>query len=225
MYQNVKFYQASTSELFGNSNTEVQSEQTKFAPISPYGIAKLYAYWMTVHHRNAYGMFASNGILFNHESPRRPENFVSRKISNGVSKIYRGESELITLGNLDAKRDWGHSKDYVRAMFLILQHKLPDDFVIATGGSRSVRDFVERAFQVTNVEIVWEGAGENEIGIDKKSGKIRVAVDSNFFRPGIEVPLRGDSSKALSMLGWSPEISFDNLVEEMVRSDLNGSKY
>jgi GDPmannose 4,6-dehydratase len=219
----VKFYQASTSELFGNSILGTQNETTPFAPRSPYGISKLYAYWIAVHHRNAYDMFAVNGILFNHESPRRPQNFVTRKISVGVSRITKGEADVIHLGNLDAYRDWGHAADYVKGIFAMMQHSQPDDFVLATGESRSVREFVEKAFSFVGVQIVWQGRGVDEIGIDGKTGKTRILVDSKFYRPGKEIQLRGDASKARSKLNWRPETTFEQLVEEMVSADLNGS--
>lgn len=218
--EKVKYYQASTSELFGQSQTGIQNESTPFAPRSPYGISKLYAYWMTVHHRNAYGMFASNGILFNHESPRRPQNFVTRKISVGVSRIVRGESKVIHLGNLDAYRDWGHARDYVNGIFSIMQHKESDDFVLATGDSKTVRDFVEKAFNVVDVEIAWEGEGIHEVGRDKSSGEVRILIDPKFYRPGKEMALKGDASKAKSKLNWAPVTTFEQLVEEMVLSDL-----
>ena len=221
MFEKVKYYQASTSELFGDTATGIQDESTPFAPRSPYGISKLYAYWMTVHHRNAYGMFASNGILFNHESPRRPQNFVTRKISVGVSRIIRGESEVIHLGNLDAYRDWGHARDYVKGIYAIMQHTQPDDFVLATGDSKTVRNFVEKAFSVVDVDIIWEGNGINEIGRDKKSGKIRILIDPKFYRPGKEIALKGNAGKAKLKLNWMPETSFEQLVEEMVLADLN----
>jgi GDPmannose 4,6-dehydratase len=225
----IKFYQASTSELFGSANASTQNELTPFSPRSPYGISKLYAYWMVVHHRDAYGMFASNGILFNHESPRRPQNFVSRKISVGVSRIIRGESKFISLGALDVRRDWGHAKDYVKAIHSILNHSKPEDFVIATGQSHSVREFVESAFKVVDIDIKWSGIGVDEIGIDANTGKTLIKVDPKFFRAGIETSLCGDASKAKRALGWRHEISFEDLVKEMVLHDLdeknNTSKY
>jgi GDPmannose 4,6-dehydratase len=217
----VRFYQASTSELFGPDSTSPQTESTPFHPRSPYGISKLYGYWMARHHRESYGMFVSNGILFNHESPRRPKNFVSRKISSSVAQIYKGERESLTLGDLDAKRDWGHSKDYVRAMTQILRHEVPDDFVISTGKSYSVRDFVECAFKVIGVDIVWNGVGIQEHGIDPKSGMTRVVVDEKYFRPGKEANLLGDSTKARQELKWAPKITFSQLVTEMVEYDLS----
>ena len=219
--EKIRFYQASTSELFGPNSKFPQNEETPLHPRSPYGIAKLYSYWMTKHHRDAYGLFASNGILFNHESPRRPKNFVTRKISSSIAKIVNGTAEKISLGDLDAKRDWGHSKDYVEAMTLILRHDVPDDFVISSGNCHSVRDFVQLAFDYVGIKIKWKGSGLNEVGLDSKTGKTRVDVNPLYFRPGIEAVLMGDSSKAHRVLNWRPKISFEKLVSEMVESDLN----
>lgn len=216
----VKFYQASTSEMYGLTAGIALNEDSKFYPRSPYGVAKLYAYWMTVNYREAYGMFACNGILFNHESPRRGETFVTRKIARGVAQIKRGEIETVYLGNLDAVRDWGHAKDYVEGMWKILQHENPDDWVLATGHAYSVREFVKRSFAIVEREISWRGQGENEEGIDQH-GNILVKIDPKYFRP-TEVPhLLGDASKARRKLGWEPKIDFDNLVREMVLKELD----
>ena len=219
---NSKFYQASTSELFGGfEDTGPQSETTPFYPRSPYAVAKLYAYWITVNYREAYNIFACNGILFNHESPRRGENFVTRKIAIGVADIKNGKAEKLSLGNLDAKRDWGSAKDYVESMWMILQAEKPDDFVIATGETHSVRDFVELAFSHVDIEIQWQGDGINEIGIDKSSGKILVDVDPLYFRPTEVEFLLGDPAKAIKELGWKIKTTFEDLVKEMVESELN----
>ena len=215
-----KFYQASTSELFGLVQETPQKETTSFYPRSPYSVAKLYGYWITVNYRESYNMFACNGILFNHESPKRGIEFVTRKITKAVAEIYRGEREFVSLGNLDAKRDWGYAGDYVKAMYLMLQQEKPDDFVIASGETHSVREFVEKAFKVVDIEIEWKGQGINEIGIDKKSGKTIVKINPQFFRPADVELLLGDPSKAKRELGWNPEVNFDQLVEMMVRSDL-----
>ncbi len=215
-----KFYQASTSELFGLVQETPQKETTSFHPRSPYSVAKLYGYWITVNYRESYNMFACNGILFNHESPKRGIEFVTRKITKAVAEIYRGEREFVSLGNLDAKRDWGYAGDYVKAMYLMLQQEKPDDFVIASGETHSVREFVEKAFKVVDIEIEWKGQGINEIGIDKKSGKTIVKINPQFFRPADVELLLGDPSKAKRELGWNPEVNFDQLVEMMVRSDL-----
>ena len=219
----IKFYQASSSEMFGAS-APPQNEDTYFHPRSPYGIAKLYSYWMVRNYRDAYGMFASNGILFNHESPRRGETFVTRKITRGVARIKLGLQDKIYLGNLDAKRDWGHAKDYVRAMYMILQHHKPDDFVIAMGNKRSVRDFCEAAFKAIGIDIKWEGSGLDEKGIDSKSKKALIEIDPRYFRPSEVISLEGDASKAKKELKWEPEISFEELVSEMVEYDLDQAK-
>jgi len=216
----VRFYQASTSELFGGINKIPQSETTPFYPRSPYGVAKLYAYWITVNYREAYGIFACNGILFNHESPRRGENFVTRKITLGVSKIYYGLQDVLILGNLDAKRDWGYAPDYVKAMWLMLQQDEPDDYVIATGEVHSVREFVEKAFEYVGIKIEWKGTGINEVGINKKTGDILVKVDPAYFRPTEVHILQGDYSKAKEKLGWEPSVKFEELVEIMMKHDL-----
>lgn len=213
-----KFYQASTSELYGNAAAP-QSESTPFEPRSPYAAAKLYGYWVTVNYREAYGIHASNGILFNHEGPTRGETFVTRKISRAVAAIEAGEQDTIYLGNLDAKRDWGHAKEYVRGMWKIVQQDEPDDFVLATGESHTVREFVELAFKAIGVEIKWEGSGTDEIGIDAKSGTTRVKIDPRYFRPTEVNFLLGDPSKAHEKLDWKHETSFEQLVQEMVASD------
>jgi GDPmannose 4,6-dehydratase len=221
-----KFYQASTSELFGGiPGTEPQSETTPFFPKSPYSVAKLYAYWMTVNYRESYGMYACNGILFNHESPRRGENFVTKKISKAVAMIHQGRQSILTLGNLDSVRDWGHAKDYVESQWLMLQQDSPGDFVIATGESHSVREFTELAFNEIDVDIEWAGKGENEIGIDSKSEKTRVVVDKRHFRPAEVEVLRGDPAKAKKELGWESKTTFQDLVAEMVEYDLNNEHY
>ena len=215
-----RFYQASTSELYGLVQETPQRETTPFRPRSPYGAAKLYAYWITVNYREAYGFHASNGILFNHEGPRRGETFVTRKITRGVAAIARGRRAPLYLGNLDATRDWGHAKDYVRGMWLMLQQPEPDDFVLATGESYSVRDFVERAFACVDRSVVWRGTGVDEMGLDKASGEILVKIDPRYFRPTEVESLLGDARKAHQRLGWRPEIPFDDIVREMVETDL-----
>ena len=217
-----KVYQASTSELYGKVIESPQNENTPFYPRSPYGVAKIYAYWITKNYREAYGIFAVNGILFNHESERRGETFVSRKISLAAVRISKGIQKKLYLGNLDAKRDWGHAKDYVKCMWLMLQQENPEDFVIATGEQNSVRDFVEKAFKLVSVDITWKGEGLNEKGIDSKTGKIIIEIDSKYYRPSEVDTLLGDPSKAKDLLGWNPnETSFDKLVELMVYSDIN----
>ena len=223
LQKKTKFYQASTSEIFGNAKTP-QNEKTPFKPVSPYGTAKLYAYWTTVNYRNAYNMFACNGILFNHEGTKRGETFVTRKITKAVAEIYKGKRKLFYLGNLDAKRDWGNAKDYVEAMWLMLQQKKPDDYVIATGKSRSVREFVKKAFKVVNIEIKWKGKGINEIGYNNKTKKTLIKIDPNYYRPNEIYNLRGDYSKAKKNLGWKPKTSFDAMIKEMVYSDLKNIK-
>ncbi len=215
-----KFYQASTSELFGGTGEVPQSEKTPFYPRSPYAVAKLYAYWITVNYREAYGIFACNGILFNHESPRRGENFVTRKITLGVSRIYYGIQDCLVLGNLDAKRDWGYAPEYVEAMWLMLQQDEPDDYVIATGETHSVREFAEKAFEYVGINIAWKGKGVDEVGIDKKTGRILVIVDQKYFRPTEVHVLQGDYSKAKGKLGWEPKVRFEQLVEIMMKRDL-----
>jgi GDPmannose 4,6-dehydratase len=215
-----RFYQAATSELYGKAAQSPQRETTPFAPRSPYGAAKLYAYWITVNYREAYGMHASNGILFNHEGPTRGETFVSRKITRAVAAITLGSQQRLYLGNLDAERDWGHARDYVEGMWRILQQDEPDDYVLATGEAHSVREFVERAFAHVGRRIDWHGHGPDEQGIDAKSGDVLVAVDPRYFRPTEVGRLCGDPSKARDRLGWVHKIGFDALVREMVDSDL-----
>jgi GDPmannose 4,6-dehydratase len=215
-----RFYQASTSELFGKSREIPQNEATPFYPRSPYGAAKLYAYWITVNYREAYGFHASNGILFNHESPVRGETFVTRKITRAVAAIKHGMQRKLFLGNLDARRDWGHARDFVRGMWLILQQEEPDDYVLATGESHSVREFVERAFTCIGRNVVWHGAGLDEKGIEKTSGEVLVEIDPRYFRPTEVDHLLGDAKKARAKLGWRHGISFETLVRDMVDSDL-----
>jgi GDPmannose 4,6-dehydratase len=220
MTDTVRFYQASTSELYGDVAEIPQTETTPFRPRSPYAAAKLYAYWIVVNYRQAYGMHASNGILFNHESPIRGETFVTRKITRAVAAIHHGLQDRLYLGNLDAKRDWGHARDYVEGMWAILQRDTPDDYVLATGETRSVREFVERAFTHVGRTIVWKGAGLEEKGIDKAGGKVMVEIDPRYFRPTEVDLLLGDPSKARAELGWRHHTSFDDLVKEMVEADL-----
>lgn len=215
-----KVYQASTSELYGKVQETPQSETTPFYPRSPYAAAKIYAYWITVNYREAYNIFACNGILFNHESPLRGETFVTRKITIAVSNIKHGKQDCIYLGNLDAKRDWGFAGDYVEAMWLILQQDKPEDFVIATGETRTVREFVEVAFKETGIEIEWQGIGVEEKGINRATGDVVVAVDPQFFRPTEVELLLGNPSKAKEKLGWSPRVTFNELVQMMVKEDL-----
>ena len=210
-----RFYQASTSELYGLVQEIPQNEKTPFYPRSPYGVAKLYGYWIVKNYREAYGLHASSGILFNHESSRRGETFVTRKIVRGLKAISEGSLEKLELGNLNSKRDWGHAKDYVHAMWLMLQQKKPDDYVISTDEQYSVRDFAERVANYFNFSLVWEGKGLNEKGIDKKTNKTIISVNPKYFRPTEVETLLGDSSKARSVLGWKPNISFSELVEEM----------
>ena len=215
-----RFYQASTSEMFGKVQEIPQSETTPFYPRSPYGAAKVYAYWITVNYREAYGMFACNGILFNHESPLRGETFVSRKITRALTRIHLGLQDTLYLGNLDSRRDWGHARDYVRAQWLMLQQPVAEDFVIATGKQFSVRDFVAAAGSLLGMRIEWEGEGLQETGIDANSGRILVQIDPRYFRPAEVDTLLGDATKARQKLGWSAEVGFPELVAEMVESDL-----
>lgn len=220
-----KFYQASTSELFGGlPDTAPQSEKTPFYPKSPYGVAKLYSYWITVNYRESYDIFACNGILFNHESPRRGETFVTRKITRAAAAIHLGMQDKLYLGNLDAKRDWGHAKDYVEGMWRILQQDKPQDYVLAMNETHTVREFVELAFAELGYEIEWQGSGVDEKGIDKNTGKVLVEVDPRYFRPAEVELLWGDSTKARTELGWEPKYSFMDLVKEMVQSDLEEMK-
>jgi GDPmannose 4,6-dehydratase len=215
MEDRVRIYQASTSELYGLVQETPQRETTPFYPRSPYGVAKLYGYWITKNYREAYGMYACTGILFNHESPRRGPTFVTRKIVQGLSKISVGLQDVLELGNLNAKRDWGHAKDFVEAMWMMLQQDEPDDYVIATGEQYSVRDFVEKAAPYFGMSIVWEGEGLDEVGIDKNTGKNIVRVNPKYFRPAEVETLLGDATKARQNLGWKPKISFEQLVEDM----------
>jgi GDPmannose 4,6-dehydratase len=215
-----KFYQASTSELYGKVQEVPQSETTPFYPRSPYAVAKLYAFWIAKNYREAYGMFTCNGILFNHESPLRGETFVTRKITRGAAKISLGMQEKIYLGNLDAQRDWGHAKDYVEGMWLMMQQETPDDYVLATGETHSVKKFCELAFGEVGIEIEWQGAAENEKGINKKTGKVIIEVDPKYFRPTEVELLIGDPSKAQRELGWKHKYSLNQLVSEMMKADV-----
>ncbi|MDA9427397.1 MULTISPECIES: GDP-mannose 4,6-dehydratase [Bradyrhizobium] len=224
MEKDTRFYQASTSELYGLVQEIPQRETTPFYPRSPYGVAKLYGYWITVNYREAYGMFASNGILFNHESPIRGETFVTRKITRAVARIEVGIEDTLYLGNLEAKRDWGHAKDYVEGMHLIMQADKPGDFVLATGETRSVREMVELSFREVGREIEWRGKGVDEIGVDRSSGKTVVRIDPTYFRPTEVDILVGDASKANRVLGWKPKRTFGQLVHEMVASDLKDAR-
>ena len=217
--KNTKFYQASTSEIFGN--TEIpQNENTPFRPRSPYAISKLYSYWQTINYREAYKIFAVNGILFNHEGPRRGETFVSRKITRFIASYLRNNNQILHLGNLNAKRDWGSAKDYVETMWMMLQKKKPSDYVISTGVSRTVKDFAEEAFKNIDIQIKWKGKGINEIGINQKTNKVLIKVDPGYFRPTDIDELRGDSRKARRELKWKPKTNFKSLVEEMVSKDI-----
>lgn len=215
-----RFYQASTSELFGNAPEAPQRETTPFRPRSPYAAAKLYAFWTVVNYREAYGIHASNGILFNHEGPTRGETFVTRKISRAVAAIHHGLQDVLYLGNLDARRDWGHARDFVEGMWRMLQQQTPDDYVLATGETHSVREFVEAAFREVGVRLAWQGTGVDEVGVDAETGRSLVRVDPRYFRPTEVDLLVGDASKARRTLGWSHSVGFDELVGEMVRSDL-----
>ncbi|MCI0599130.1 MAG: GDP-mannose 4,6-dehydratase [Beijerinckiaceae bacterium] len=219
-----RFYQASTSELYGKAQAVPQNEATPFYPRSPYAAAKLYAYWITINYREAYGIHASNGILFNHEGPTRAETFVTRKITRAVAAIHLGFQEKLFLGNLDAKRDWGHARDFVEGMWRIVQQPEPDDYVLATGETHTVREFAERAFAEIGVEIGWKGAGIDEQGFAKKSGRVLVEIDRRYFRPTEVDLLLGDASKALTKLGWRHTVTFSQLVSEMVACDLAAMK-
>jgi GDPmannose 4,6-dehydratase len=218
--ERTRFYQASTSEMYGLVRETPQRESTPFHPRSPYGVAKLYAYWITVNYREAYGFFACNGILFNHESPLRGETFVTRKITRALARIKLGLQERLYLGNLDARRDWGHAKDFVEAQWLMLQQPAPDDYVVATGQQHSVRDFVALAAADLGMPVAWEGSGAGERGVDTRSGKCIVEVDPRYFRPAEVNTLLGDAAKARATLNWAPRIGFEDLVREMVREDL-----
>ena len=220
MENKTRFYQASTSELYGKVVETPQNEDTPFYPRSPYGAAKLYAYWITKNYREAYGMFAVNGILFNHESPRRGETFVTRKITRAAVRIAKGVQEKLFLGNLNAKRDWGHAKDYVKGMWLMLQQENPEDLVLATGKATSVREFCEMAFKHVGIEIEWRGEGKNEIGINKSDGEVIIEVDPQYFRPTEVDILLGDSSRAQEKLNWEFSYTIEDLVKEMVEMDI-----
>ena len=223
---NTKFYQASTSELFGGlPGTEPQNELTPFYPKSPYGAAKLYGYWVTINYRESYNIFACNGILFNHESPRRGETFVTKKITQAVARIFKGEQDNLKLGNIDAKRDWGYAKDYVEMMWLMLQHKKPLDLVVATGKCYTIREFTEKAFKHVGITITWKGEGENEVGINEKDGRVLVKIDPKYFRPAEVELLLGDATMAKKVLGWEPKTSLDELVKIMVDYDLEHNDY
>ncbi len=219
-----KFYQASTSELYGLVQEVPQNEKTPFYPRSPYGVAKLYAYWITVNYREAYNIFASNGILFNHESPIRGETFVTRKITRAAARISLGVQEKLYLGNLDSKRDWGHASDYVEGMWRILQHDIPDDFVLATGTTTSIRDFTTQAFSEAGISLEWSGSGLQEVGKNSKTGKLIVSIDPTYFRPTEVDLLIGDAKKAKDILGWSPKCDLNKLVSEMISSDLEEAR-
>ena len=219
-----RFYQASTSELFGKVVDAPQNENTPFYPRSPYGVAKLYAYWIVVNYREAYNIFACNGILFNHESPRRGKTFVTRKISQAVCKISQGLQDVVYLGNLDAKRDWGYAPEYCDGMWKMLQQEDPQDFVLATGVTTSVRKFVELAFRELNIVIKWEGSGIDEIGVDEKTGKTLIKIDENYYRPTEVKMLQGDFSKAEKLLNWKPKTNLEQLVKLMVKSDMKKIK-
>lgn len=218
-----KFYQASTSELYGLVQETPQTEKTPFYPRSPYAAAKLYAYWITINYREAYDMFACNGILFNHESALRGETFVTRKITRALARIKLGLQDCLYLGNIDAKRDWGHARDYVEMQWLMLQQEKPDDFVIATGQQYTVREFINRAAALIDIEVSWEGIGIDEKGYDPKTGKCIVAIDARYFRKTEVETLLGDATKAKNILGWVPKISFDDLVKEMIEEDLKNA--
>lgn len=219
-----KFYQASSSEMFGKVDEIPQNENTKFYPRSPYGCAKLFAYWITRNYRESYGLFACNGILFNHESPRRGETFVTKKITRALSRIKLGLDSKLYLGNLDAKRDWGYAKDYVECMWLMLQQKKPDDYVVATGETHSVREFVEKSCEILNIDLVWKGKGIDEKGIDKKTEKSIIEIDPIYFRPTEVDLLIGDYSKAKKILGWTPKTKFSELAKLMIEYDFEKEK-
>ena len=219
MMNKCRFYQASTSELYGKVQEVPQKETTPFYPRSPYGVAKLYGYWITKNYRESYNMFACNGVLFNHESPRRGPTFVTRKITRGLNMILKGERDKLVMGNLDAKRDWGHAKDYVEGMWRILQVDNPDDYVLSTNEFHSVREFIEKSFALKGFNIKWKGSGLDEIGYDENTGRELIFVSENYFRPAEVEELLGDSTKARTELGWTPQYSFDDLVKEMVEED------
>ena len=220
----IKFYQASTSELYGKSQEVPQNEKTPFYPRSPYGVAKLYAFWIVKNYREAYGIFACNGILFNHESPIRGETFVTRKITRAAVKIKLGVQEKLYLGNLDAKRDWGHAKDYVDGMWRMLQYEKAEDFVLATGKTNTIREFCDLSFQELGIKINWKGKGENEVGLDASTGKEIILIDSNYYRPTEVDLLVGDANKAKKLLNWEPNYNLNSLVKEMINSDFKALK-
>ena len=215
----IRYYQASSSELFGKVREIPQNEKTPFYPRSPYAVAKLYAYWITVNYREAYGLYACNGILFNHESPRRGENFVTRKITKGIADILVGKQDHLVLGNLDARRDWGFAGDYVEAIWLILQQEKPEDYVISTGETHTVREFCELAFREAGIDLQWTGKGLSEMGVDRKTGRVLISISSEYFRPSEVDLLLGDPAKAREKLNWTPKVSFEQLVAMMVGSD------
>ncbi len=215
-----RFYQASTSELYGKVQEVPQTETTPFYPRSPYGVAKLYAYWITRNYREAYGMHASNGILFNHESPRRGPTFVTRKITRAAAAISKGKQDCLFMGNIDSKRDWGYAKDFVEGMWRMLQQDTPDDYVLATGEMHTVREFIERSFELVDMPITWQGKAEDEVGIDSTSGKTIVRIDPQYYRPAEVEQLLGDPTKAKEKLGWEPKVKFKELVEIMLKADL-----
>jgi len=222
--RDIRFYQASTSELFGYAREFPQNENTPFYPRSPYGVAKLYGHWMTINYRESYNIFASAGILFNHESPLRGIEFVTRKITDAIAKIYYGKQEYFDIGNMDVKRDWGYAKEYVEGMWMMLQHDKPETYVLSTNENHSVREWIEVCFKYIDKEIIWEGEGVNEVGRDIKTGKILVKVNPEFFRPAEVVNLIGDYSKAKNELGWEPNTKFTELVEVMLKADLEKNK-
>ena len=219
LQKKTKFYQASTSEIFGNSKPP-QNENTSFRPESPYGTAKLYAYWIVKNYRKAYDIFACNGILFNHEGPKRGETFVTRKITRAVAEIYLNKRKNVFLGNLNAKRDWGYAKDFIKSMWTMLQQKKPDDYVIATGKSCTVREFVEKTFKVVGINIAWKGKGAKEVGYNIKNNQVLIKIDKKYFRPNEVYDLRGDYKKAKKILKWRPKISLDQMIKEMVLNDI-----
>ena len=219
-----KLYQASTSELYGKALSSPQNEKTPFNPRSPYGVVKLYSYWIIINYREAYNLFACNGILFNHESPRRGETFVTKKITHGAARIKEGKQDFLVLGNLDSKRDWGYAPEYVEGMWKILQQEKPDDYVLATGEAHTVREFVTQSFKELEINIIWEGKNEKEVGKDSKTGKILVKVDPKYYRPTEVELLLGDPTKAKEKLDWRPKVKFKELVKIMVKSDLENVK-
>ncbi len=225
MKEKCRFYQASTSELYGLVQEVPQKETTPFYPRSPYGVAKLYGYWITKNYRESYNMFACNGILFNHESPRRGETFVTKKITQAVAKIFKGEQDVLQLGNIDAKRDWGYAKDYVEVMWLMLQQDKPEDFVIATGKCYTIREFTEKAFHHVGINITWKGSGVNEVGINEKDGRVLVKINPKYYRPAEVELLLGDATKAKKVLGWESKTSLDEIVKIMVDYDLKHNDY